>query len=73
MIWNMDRQYRFFYHYNKPYNKITIHYRGKCTIVSDIDCQVPCESKWSNTQPRLVMRGICNNVEFINTDKAIIT
>lgn len=28
-----SRKYRFFYHYNKPNNKMTVHFRKKCYIV----------------------------------------
>jgi len=65
------KTYRFFYHYNKQNKKMTVHYRGICYLVKDIDCQVPCNSKWNKTQPNLVMQGFAKEV-IINKDRATI-
>lgn len=45
---------------------MSIHFRGACTVVDDIICQVPCETKWKRTQPRLVMQGWATGVEIKN-------
>ena len=64
-------QRRFFYHYNKHNKKMSIHFKKMCYIVNDIICEVPCETKWSETQPQLVMRGFCKEVNIVN-EKAFI-
>lgn len=67
------KKYRFFYHYYRAYNEMSVHFKGQCMRAKDIDCRVPCETKWKpNQQPHLVMQGWANNVEIIN-NKAIIS
>lgn len=51
---------------------MSIHFGGSCLVVDNIECQVPCETKWNKTQPNLVMRGWAHNVEIID-NKAVIT
>ena len=58
--------YRFFYHYHKQRNGMTVHFRGKCMPCKDVTCNVPCETKWNEQQPRLVMRGFCKEVVVEN-------
>jgi hypothetical protein len=70
-ILNRTKEYRFFYHYNKQNKKMTIHFKKSCTIVNDVICNVPCETKWNKGQPNLVMRGFAKNVKIIK-NKAII-
>ncbi len=53
----MAKRYRFFFHYNKPLKKMTVHFRGQCLIAKDVRCEVPCTTKWNKTQPQIVMRG----------------
>lgn len=65
------RKYRFFYHFYKQKGKMSVHFRNTCTVVDDIICNVPCETKWNKTQPRLIMRGFAKSVE-INNNKAYI-
>lgn len=60
------KKYRFFYHYYKQKDKMSIHFKNICTIVDNIDCRVPCETKWNKRQPRLIMRGFATNIEIIN-------
>lgn len=50
---------------------MSVHFRGKCNVVDDIKCLVPCETKWKRTQPRLVMQGFAQDVR-IYENKAII-
>lgn len=65
------RKYRFFYHYFKQKNKMTVHFKKTCTVVYDVICNVPCETKWSEAQPKLVMRGFATSVE-VKDNKAYI-
>lgn len=65
------RKHRFFYHFYKQKGKMSVHFRGACSTVDDVECKVPCETKWNKTQPMLVMRGWANNVTF-SGKKAII-
>jgi hypothetical protein len=58
------KKYRFFYHYNKIHNKITIHFKNRCILVKNLICKVPVESKWNDKQPRLIIRGFCENVKI---------
>lgn len=46
-------------HFNKPGARKgtpwTVHYRGTCYVVREIDCQVPMKSEWKpekKTNPR---------------------
>lgn len=68
----MGRQYRFFYHFFKQKSRMSIHFRNTCTVVDDIVCQVPCETKWRPTQPRLVMQGFARKVDIVNKKAYII-
>lgn len=65
------KKYRFFYHYYKQKKKMSIHFRKSCVVVDDIECKVPCETKWNKTMPNLVMQGYCHQVRF-EGNKAII-
>jgi hypothetical protein len=65
------KKYRFFTHYNKQHDKMTVHFRGKCYIAKDIVCNPAVETKWNDTQPRLVLRGWCSSIE-VSIDKIII-
>lgn len=66
----MIKTYRFFYHYNKANNGMTVHFRGTCYITTHIKCVVKCNTKYRTIQPRLVMEGWCS--EIIQTDDLII-
>lgn len=57
------KKYRFFLHYNKPHNAVTVHFRGKCLIAKDVACHVPTFSKFNKSQPRFVMQGFANLVK----------
>lgn len=58
------KKYRFFYHYYRQYNCLSIHFKGKCYRVEDIKCNVPTESKWNKRQPHLTMRGWAEEVKI---------
>jgi hypothetical protein len=64
-------KYRFFYHYFKARNRMTVHFRGVCRVVEHVECRVPCETKWSATQPRLRMQGFAERVEVHGTTAVI--
>lgn len=67
------RKYRFFFHYHRHGEKqMTIVFRGKSRLVDDIDCKVPCETKWNKNEPKLVMRGYANYVYFYTLNKKLI-
>jgi hypothetical protein len=65
-------KWRFFYHYFKAKNQMSVHFRNSCIVVDNVDCRVPCETKWNKRQPQLVMQGWAKNVQIID-NKAIIT
>lgn len=60
----MSKAKRFFFHYNKPNKKISVHYNKTCYIVDDITCKTEIESKWSKKQPYLVIQGWAKHFEF---------
>ena len=68
----MKKKYRFFYHYYKQKGKMSVHFRNTCMVAENIICEVPCETKWNNTQPRLVMRGYATEVIIDDKGDAII-
>ena len=51
---------------------MSIHFRGNCYRVKDVECEVQCETKWNDhKQPHLVMQGWCSEV-IIDKNKGII-
>lgn len=66
------KQYRFFYHFRRAENAMTIHFQGRCLLAKDITCGVKTETKWNKQQPYLVIQGFASNVEIIN-NKAYIS
>lgn len=58
-----SKKYSFFYHYNKPASRaagrpqLSIHYRGQCYIVDEVQCAVPTRSRVRATQPHIVICG----------------
>jgi len=57
------RGHRFFYHYRRSTNGMTVHYRGVCIPCKDVICEVPTETKWNKQQPMLVIQGFAKSVE----------
>lgn len=57
------KKYRFFYHYYKQYKCMSVHFRNTCYKVQNVVCEVPTETKWNKTQPNLIVRGWCNEIE----------
>jgi len=71
---------RFFYHYNKPEarkqgrNVITIHWQNTCHLVNKImTLGLDVESHEQKNQPRCIMRGFAQKVEFTNNEDGTIT
>jgi len=62
---------RFFYHYYRAYKCLSLHWKGACHRVQDVEVHVPTESKWRKGQPQLVIQGWAEDVEFVD-GKAII-
>ncbi len=50
---------------------MTVHFRGKCLQVDDVECNVPCSTKWNKVMPKLVMQGWASSVKVLK-GKAII-
>jgi hypothetical protein len=61
---NLMKPTRFFYHYYKKYNCMSVHFKKQCIRVNDVRIEVPTETKWNKTQPNLVVRGFANEVEI---------
>lgn len=53
---------RFFYHYFKAKDKMSVHFDSACCVVDRVVCKVPCESHRQKRQPRLIMRGFAKYV-----------
>ena len=60
------KKYRFFYHFYKQKGKMSVHFRNQCYIVDNVVCNVPCETKWRKTQPRLIIQGFCEDIKFVD-------
>lgn len=71
------KKYSFFFHYNKPASRsagkniLTIHYRGVCHLVEQIECSVPIKTRNRKSQPRCVLAG--KGILTINGAIGIIT
>jgi hypothetical protein len=59
-----NKKYRFFYHYYRQYNTMSIHFKDCCYKAKNVICEVPTETKWNDTQPNLIIRGFCKSVEI---------
>lgn len=53
----------FWFHYNKPESRrqgravMTVHYKGGCIPVHNIQCSVPTWTHHRNSQPHCVIKG----------------
>jgi len=65
------KKYRFFYHYYKQYNEMSVHFRNKCYRTKNVVCNDNSETKWNKRQPMLVVQGFCKDIK-IEDDKIII-
>lgn len=43
---------------------MSIHFRKSCTVVDNIQCMVPCITKWNKRQPQLVMQGYASEIIY---------
>ena len=63
---------RFFFHFRKSTGELTLHWNNQCIPVKNIVCQVPLETKWNTSQPKVVLRGFAQTVEIDNERNALI-
>jgi len=67
------KKYRFFYHYYKQYNEMSVHYKGVCYPCQNVICEAKAETKWNKTQPQLVLQGYSSGLDLIgNSENATI-
>ena len=60
-------KWRFFYHWRKCDDRMSIHFRGKCMPCDDVQTDgVKTETKRNKRQPRLVIQGFAKNVRIVN-------
>lgn len=43
---------------------MSVHFRGKCYKTQNVECNVPSETHWNNTQPNLIVRGFASIIEI---------
>lgn len=60
------KAYRFFYHYHRAYDTMSVHYRGQCMSCKNVVCKVATETKWNKQQPMLVIQGFAKKVEELD-------
>lgn len=63
------KKYRFFFHYFRQKDRMSVHFRDRCYVVDVVDCQVNCQSKKRTRQPRRVMQGWCEDIKILKTPK----
>lgn len=66
------KKYRFFYHYRRLTDGMTVHFKNKCLPCEDVKCLVPTETKRNKKQPRLVVQGFCKEV-IVKNGVAIVS
>jgi hypothetical protein len=72
-----DTKRVFFFHMNKPASQqtgrpvVSLHYRGKCHLVSNVVCNTPTQGRIRKVQPVFVMVGRASSVR-IEDDVAYI-
>ncbi len=66
------KKYRFFFHYRKAANAMSIHWKKQCVLAENIDCRVPVETKWNSGQPRLVIQGFATSITWDENGNATI-
>lgn len=57
------KKYRFFYHYYKQYNEMSVHFKGTCYRTKNVICNVPTETKWNKNMPKLVVQGFSRSIK----------
>lgn len=63
---NKTKKYRFYYHYYRQKDKMSVHFRGRCHVVDEVACFVHAFSKRNKTSPRIVMQGWAEKVVITN-------
>ena len=64
------KKYRFWFHYNKPERRktgkpvMTVHYRDRCIMADNIECNVETETHRRKRQPYMVIRGWAESVKI---------
>jgi len=68
-----DRKMRaFFFHMNKPASQrlgrpvVSLHYRGKCHLVSNVVCNTPTKGRIRKVQPVFIMTGRASSVRIVD-------
>lgn len=57
------KKYRFFYHWNKPVKKWSVHFKGKCFLFNNFLCYIAyTETKINKRQPKRVIQGFAKEV-----------
>lgn len=69
---DMEKKYRFFYHWVRATDKWSVHFRNTCTHAAHIKCEVPAESKMNKRQPLRVMRGWASEINICEDEDTII-
>jgi hypothetical protein len=70
---------RFWFHYNRQASaaagapRLSLHYRGRCHLVSSLDVRCRTWSRARTQQPRLVICGDAERIEIGEDGAAIIT
>lgn len=65
------KKYRFFYHYYKQKGKMSVHFRNKCYVTDNVECNASCQTKWNSRQPHLIMQGFAQGI-IVDDNKIII-
>lgn len=73
------KKYKAVMHFNKPGSfkgtPWTVHYRGICYIVSEIECYAPMRSEWKphlKNNPRAFFTAQISNLEITENKIAIL-
>jgi len=65
------KKYRFFFHYYKQYNEMSVHFKGVCYRTKNVVCESAVETKWNKRQPMIVLQGFTTGI-LIEDDKIVI-
>ena len=69
---------RFWFHYHKQEsarqgrNVLTIHWKNKCNFVNRIRCEPQTETHNRKEQPRCVIRGWADTIDFIKENDEMV-
>ncbi len=55
---------RFYFHYHKAKDMMTVHWNGQCHSVLHVVCYARTETKRRARQPRLVIQGFTTYISF---------